>query len=346
MNEPKTIAELLNARRYDPNRQPIPEQVVLRINGRRVGSVQNIITLSGKQKQGKSRYLAAIAAAAITGADIFSISVAPPSGRNRVAIFDTEQGEYDFYRQIEQVKKIAGVSHLPAFFDAYTCREDSPVNILKMVNAYLTQHPDCALLFLDGILDLLLDFNNVAESKRLANFLKRISKQHNCLIVGVMHRGKGNDTSIGNIGSMIDRLAQSVLKVEKTEAGTFRLAAEFMRSDIDFDPVEIYHNGQDWQQVYGAAPGVEIPPAPVRKIMPRPQEIEPLEHRQNVETIFSSIGDFITYDQLIKGIKELYGVGRNWAVDCCKHLRFEGLIFHTGDGWTNKRQTKIKTGNA
>ena len=340
MIQPQTPLEKLHQRRYDPNREPAPEQFLVRIGSRRVGSLQNLITFSGKQKQGKSRYVAATIAAAITGAEIFGISAQLPKSRPRVALFDTEQGDFDFYKQIKQIKQMAGLEELPATFDAFTLREDPPLGILKMIDAYLAGNPDCSLIFIDGILDLILDFNNVADSKKLANFLKLITKKYNCLAVGVMHRGKGNDTNIGNIGAMVDRLAQSVIKIEKTEAGTFRMAPEFMRSDADFDPVEIFYNGTAWAQCYGPAPTETPDPAPVRKISNRPADIDALEHRQNVETIFS-IGDFLTYDQLIAGIKEIYGAGRNWAQECAKHLRFEGLIFRTGDGWTNRRQTKI-----
>jgi len=328
----------LNSRRYDPTRQPTPDQVVIRINDKKVGSLQNLVTLTGKQKNGKSRFLAVMIAAGLTGNSIFNIEVNLPLSRPKIALFDTEQGDYDFYRQIEQIKRFGNFKVLPDHFDAFTMREDQAVNILKMISAYLELNPDCGLLFLDGILDCLLDFNNVAESKRLTNFFKKITKKYNVLMVGILHRGKGNDTTIGNIGSMSDRLAQSVLKVEKNkETSTFSLSSEFLRSDEDFDPINILWNGNGWIQVPNI-PATLTGPIKTKK---DPIDIENRDHQEKIHEIFRT-ADFFNYDNLIQAIKEIYGSGRNWAVECIKHLREENIIFKTELGYTNKPQKKIK----
>ena len=339
-NRPKpTLSELLNLRRYDPTKEPPHDTVIMQVGGRKVGSLQNLVTFTGKQKNGKSRYIAAAVAAGLTGAELFSISMKTPKGRPRVALFDTEQGEYDFYRQITQVRQFCGLSRIPATFDAFNTREDDPAVILKMMDHYLATTPECSILIVDGILDLLMDFNNVLESKRLINHLKRITKHYNILLIGVLHRGKGNDMTIGNIGSMADRLAQSVLKVEKTELNTFRLSSDFMRSDADFDPVEICNNNGHWEQTF-ATPETDAK-TPVRSIQPRPADYELGEHMAKIPAIFMG-ADFLSYKQLTQEIKEVYGTGRNWAVECITHLQQEGLIYKTPEGYTHRKQTKIR----
>ena len=332
------INSLLLSRRYDVNRTPQPDQVILRIGDKKTGSLHNLVTITGKQKNGKSRYMACIIAAAITGEPIFDISVKLPHGRGKIALFDTEQGEYDFYRQIDQVKRFSLADPLPPTFDAFTVREDNPIAILRLINHYLENTPECSLLLLDGILDCLLDFNNVSESKRLVNFFKKITKKYNCLMIGVLHRGKGNDTSIGNIGSMCDRFAQSVLKVEKNkDTGTFQLSSEFMRSDEDFEPVNIMWGRSGWVQAHGATPL----PMPAVNSKKRPEDLPQYEHEENIQDIFRA-GYYLNYDDLISQVKEAYGSGRNWAVECIKYLKDQGLIFKNIHGYTNKSQLKIK----
>lgn len=331
------ISELLAARKYNPNSEPQPEQILLKIGGKRVGSIQNLVTFTGKQKNGKSRFIGATIASAISGQEIFQIRLRTPQHRPRIALFDTEQSDYDFFKQMEQIKKFAGMNNLPPVFDAFNTREDEPQATLQMVDHYLANNPDCSILFLDGILDLLMDFNNVVESKMLTNFFKKITKERNCLLIGVMHRGKGNDMTVGNIGSMADRLAQSVIKVEKNkERGTYCMSSDFMRSDEDFTPVEIFYNNGTWEETFHI-------PENDNKVKPlklRPQEWDISEHINLMPQIFNRTGQ-IPYKDLIENIKQVYATGRNWAVDCIKHLVEEGIIYRHPDGYSTDNQVKL-----
>lgn len=332
-----TAQELLKLRRYDPQRKPQPDQFLFHAKGKKIGSLQNLVIVSGKQKNGKSRYISAIIGAALSGSPLFSLSVQFPLNRDRLALFDTEQGDFDFYRQIETIKAFSGLSSLQNF-DAYNTREDDPGDSLKMIEAYLTENPQCSILVIDGLLDLILDFNNVIESKRLINFLKKITKQFNVLIIAVIHRGKGNDTNIGNLGAMADRLAQSVLKVEKDkERGVYNFSPEFMRSDEEFDPVSIWYNGHTWEEV----PYLETSTTPVKPIARKPDQYDNHEHTQAISEIFSP-GQYYTYDQLIESIKEFYGMGRNWAVSCIAYLKSIDLVFKTSHGYSNNSQANLK----
>jgi hypothetical protein len=336
--KPIPIPQLLAARKYDPNRQPEPEQILLTIGGKKVGSIQNLVTFTGKQKNGKSRFIGATIASGISQQEIFKIRLRTPHGRNRIALFDTEQSDYDFFKQMQQIKKFACINDLPHTFDAFNTREDEPLATLQMVDHYLAQNPDCSIIFLDGILDLLMDFNNVIESKRLTNYFKKITKERNCLLIGVLHRGKGNDMTVGNIGSMADRLAQSVIKVEKNkERNTYCMSSDFMRSDEDFSPVEIFYNNGIWEETF------HIPGNEDNKVKPlklKPHEWDISEHITTLPQIFNSTAH-ISYENLIDQIKEVYAVGRNWAVDCIKHLRNEGLIFRHTDGYSTNNQAKL-----
>jgi subtilase family serine protease len=103
---------------------------------------------------------------------------------------------------------------------------------------------------LDGILDLISDFNSVEQSFFLIQWLKKITKIHNLLILCVLHLGKKDQNSIGHIGSYLDRKAQSVLKIEKNkENKTIDLSATFLRSSDEFNPISIAYTGSSWNQV-------------------------------------------------------------------------------------------------
>jgi hypothetical protein len=115
----------------------------------------------------------------------------------------------------------------------------------------------------DGLLDLCLDYNDPKETRLVTNWLKRITKQYDILLMGVLHLGKGQGETLGHLGSNTDRWSQSTMIVEKNkDAGQFVLKSKYLRSDGDFEPVAIMNFDGRWSQV----PYIEqIAPIPTKK---------------------------------------------------------------------------------
>jgi hypothetical protein len=339
VKEVLTAEQLLHNRRYDPAKKLEPEQILLRIDNQNIGSIQNVVTISGLPKQGKSRYIGAMVASALTRQEIFNMRIKTPEGRNEVALFDTEQGEYDFYKQIDFIKQLSGGS-LPDNFFAYNTREDFPRQQLLIIDKFLELHPACSVIFLDGILDLLDSFNDEKESMRLTRLIKKWTKEKNVLIITVLHRRKDGTATLGHIGSAVDRVSQSVLTVEKhKERKTYILRPEYLRSAEDFTPIEIYYNRQaaEWQQTFFTPDEEE---KVVRLKRPKPRELDIQEHKMNVMRIFNS-QIIQKYSELRQNICEIYAVGTNWAQECVPYLLSQNLIYKTMDGYTNVSQAKL-----
>ena len=246
------IYDLLKARRYDPMRRPGQEQVIFTCNAKIIGCASSYIVIGGIPKSGKSTYLGAIAASALLPKyqAVFGLKITLPDDRQRLAYFDTEHSAFDFYRQMDKIRGFAGVSNLPATFDAYNTREDMPNRIRKLIEAYLQANANCSVLIIDGLLDLCLNYNDERETRLLTNWFKRITKTHNVLMIGVLHLGKGQGETLGHLGSNTDRWAQSTLIVERNkENQQFVLKPKFLRSSADFDPIAIMNYNGQWQQV-------------------------------------------------------------------------------------------------
>jgi len=332
--------QLLQLRRYDPSRELQPEQILLRIQNQNVGTIQNIVTISGLPKQGKSRYIGAMVASALSRKEIFDIRLKTSEGRNEVALFDTEQGEYDFAKQIGFIQQLHGEALPFDRFFAYNTREDYPKQQLTIIDKFLNLHPLCSVVFIDGILDLLDSFNDEREGIRLSRLLKKWTKEKNIMIVIVLHRRKDGMSTLGHIGSTIDRASQSVLTVEKNkERNTYILKDEYMRSAEGFTPIEIYYNRQagEWQQTFFTPDEAE---KVVRIKKAKPRELDIQEHKTNVMRIFN-VQPFQKYSDLRQNICEMYAAGKNWAEECIPFLISESLIFKTIDGYTNIRQGKL-----
>jgi len=245
-----SIEQLLELRKYKTDHIPDKENVILRIGNKSVGSTQAYVIFGGLPKAGKSSFLNSCIASAFVPYDIFSMKINLPEQRQRLCLFDTESSDFDFYKRIQSILKFADLDKIPDNFDSFQVREDGTGTIRKMVERYLELNPDCSILVLDGLLDLITNYNDETESSMLTKWLKKITKVHNLLIISVLHFNKSNDHTTGVIGSHSDRFAQSTLEVKKDkENNTFVMQSRFMRSDADFEPVTLMNFNGIFQQV-------------------------------------------------------------------------------------------------
>jgi len=245
-----TITELLAKRKYNPDYIPNKEDIVFTIGSKNTGSLSNFITLSGLPKAGKSTFISAIVASAFVSYDIFSMKVHLPKDRKKICYFDTESSDYDFYRQINKIKGFADLIAMPDNFNAYQVREDSSGTIRKMIEEYLTNNPECSIIIIDGLLDLIVNMNDEREASLVTKWLKKITKVYNVLLITVLHQSKSNLSTTGHIGSASDRFAQSTLDIVKEkEKNCYVLTSRFMRSDADFEPITLMNFNGVFQQV-------------------------------------------------------------------------------------------------
>jgi archaellum biogenesis ATPase FlaH len=128
-----------------------------------------------------------------------------------------------------------------------------------MIDVYLENNKFTSVIIVDGLLDLLLNFNDEKESRLLIDYLKQITNKYNVLLIGVVHTGKKDNNTIGHFGSMIDRYAQSVIEIVKDkENNLFLMKSRLLRSSADFNDVAVMWNGREYIEV-------AAPPPPKRK---------------------------------------------------------------------------------
>jgi len=241
--------ELLNKRRFDSNTSIIPDKIYFTIEDgvndpAIIGTAGNFVSITGLPKARKSTIIGAMIASFLIAKPVYTFSLKIHKDKTKIAIFDTEQGEYDFKRNITAIEKITGYTtkEVFTFLDAFLLREDDPHNILMLINEYLKHNPETGIVVIDGLLDLIDNMNDEGASKRLIRTIKRWAKKHDILIITVLHLGKKDNSSIGHIGSASDRYAQSTLTVEKTKEGTTTISGKYLRSARDFEQIEIMWN--------------------------------------------------------------------------------------------------------
>jgi hypothetical protein len=315
------LHEKLNSRKFRNGYKPPEENVIFSIQGKNIGTSQSFVCFQGLPKAGKSTFITSAIASAFTHWDIFGMKINFPKDRKRICYIDTESSDFDYYRVLERIRSQIICDPLPHNFDSFLFREDSPQDIQSMIEIYLQENKDCSVLVIDGILDLIADFNSVEQSFYLVQWLKKITKQHDLLILCVLHLGKKDQNSIGHIGSYLDRKSQSVLKIEKNkDKKTLDLIPTFLRSTDDFDPISIQYTGGNWHQVNTD---------PVQK----GSYIYGMEKTALINKL---LFENRTYKDLISDFSEFTGKGQSTAKKIVKEWIAEGSIFKVGDHYQKK----------
>lgn len=200
---------------------PDPEYLI------RIGDVPtlpkgNLVAVSAKWKNGKT-FFCDILSAIFLGSDVF------PNCENlikqgKVRFIDTEQARNDSARILKTIRAIIPedrhddieVSCLrDADIDSYNTDNDDVSRYEFVHRSIEIERPD--LVIVDGIADLIYNYNDVTESQDMVNKLAALANKHNCCIVVVMHQNKGCHDKMmkGHIGTMLYQKCSDVFQVEK-----------------------------------------------------------------------------------------------------------------------------------
>jgi len=247
MNKNPTL-DLLKSRIFDFTKIPKPQNKIFTIDDNLILSRGNYMLLSGLPKVGKSAVSSVIIASALMNNEFFNIKINRPDDKNIIALFDTEQGENDLFNSINRsfqlIESETGATKRQVYYklqnkiNVFQMREDDPEPILKMIECYLQNNKSTGLIIIDGLLDLVYNYNDEREAKLLINFLKRITKQYDIGIICIVHTGKTTGTTIGHVGAFADRYCQSNLEIIK-ENDTIILKPKLLRSCKDFQPIAL-----------------------------------------------------------------------------------------------------------
>ncbi len=181
----------------------------------------NLVALSAKWKNGKTFFCDILAAIFLDSTAFHNCESLVKQGK--VLFFDTEQAVSDTARIRKTIKQLTPHERHKDL-DVYCLRnasidsEEDGETISRyefIVRAIEHEHPD--LVIIDGIADLIYNYNDVYESQAMVNKLAAVASKHNCCIVVVMHQNKGRqDTNMkGHLGTMLYQKGSDEFIVEK-----------------------------------------------------------------------------------------------------------------------------------
>lgn len=194
---------------------PEPEYT-LTFNGVGLMPLGDLSMVKAKAKSGKT-FLFTVLMASLLGCTDFgfeSITENP-----KVMYFDTEQSKNDTAKVIKRDHRLLGwlTDREHEGLLAFNCREVSKADILpgikQRVKLYKPTH-----VFIDGIVDLCDNFNDVEKAQPLVREIMKISSEYHCHICVVLHTNKAADdnNARGHLGTELTNKCADVLQVTKS----------------------------------------------------------------------------------------------------------------------------------
>ena len=177
------------------------------------------------------------------------------------------------------------------------------------------KHPD--LVIIDGIADLIYNYNDVIESQDVVNKLASLASQHNCCIVVVMHQNKGQkDKNMkGHLGTMLFQKCSDVFNVEK--CGSVFVASH---------AVSRHRNCED------ICFKLDANAVPMDAVADRQLQVE-MKRQANKATLFNQISLCMHDDtaalkrsEIVKSIKEELGYGNKKSYDLFNEAVKAGIL--------------------
>lgn len=206
----------------------------------------DIIAIKAKSKNGKT-FLASIFAATILGAEWGQLRESEHG--SSVMYADTEQNPPNVARVGRRIHQLCGWSvdqkntRLTIFALRTMDMEKRWAFIEQKVNE---NRPDC--LIIDGIADLIADFNDIGTSNRIIGNLMQLSVKMNMAIIFILHTNKNKDDNNmkGHLGTLAVQKCSDVFSVQKvgdvfnvTETECRNLPLKDFSFSLDADGVPI-----------------------------------------------------------------------------------------------------------
>lgn len=185
-------------------------------NGVGFAPLGNIMAVCAEKKSGKSWLLLQLAVAMLRDNGSFGCLKCGEDIAKSVLWIDTEQDKYDTMLILRRVQYLCGWdfgfdNDKFRIFNLRSMKHDERCDVLR--KAIQTYRP--SVVMVDGVRDLVADFNDQAESFNIIEEEMRLSEEFNCAIWNVLHVNPNSDKMRGHLGTELGNKATDVFSVKK-----------------------------------------------------------------------------------------------------------------------------------
>ena len=205
--------------------------------------------ISAPSKTFKSTFKSQLASVYYTGqSDEFSEMRGHRKNNETVVDIDTEQEEYYAWNTFHRTKRLCGNADLSNFYFPFKLRHLSSEERIEFIDMALESKKlkVPALMFIDGIADLMDDSNDLPKSNAIVEKVMKWTDYYNIHICCIIHNTYGTKKAVGHLGSAVTKKAQTVINISKYEENSdiYKVSHEYSRG-AKFDDFYFMH---DWKR--------------------------------------------------------------------------------------------------
>ncbi len=209
--DPSTISEKLKSAEIHITDEYAEPDPLLTCCMQLVLSRGNIMMVTGKPKAFKTFFTSAVASATIEDS---ILNMSGGDNVKSVLFIDTEQSKGHCHKVLTRIYRLCGwdLTKVDNRLTMLSLREQpTPERLQSTLQAIETYRPD--IVILDGIKDIVVDFNSNEESSRVIGQLMAYSTIYNCGILCVLHQNKADNNARGHLGTEGCNKSETVLQI-------------------------------------------------------------------------------------------------------------------------------------
>ena len=253
------LMESIFAKRLDitvkPNRKPHTLSMYCQDKQKYIGigGDGDLVNFFGREKTRKSAAAACAASCYLKdGANKSLLFKAEFDGRNLVH-FDTEQSEYYHHKLSCEMMHQANLSTKahPSNLFSYHIMPYSKIDRLNFIKYSIDKIPNIGCVFVDGIVDLCRNYNDLEESSDLVTFFMNMAASRNFLLMPVLHNARSTGGARGHLGTELLNKANCNINVTKEEDSPFStLKVQSIRGAFEPKGFDFWHNDNGNIEIY------------------------------------------------------------------------------------------------
>ena len=218
-----------------------------------LGGDGDLINFFGREKTRKSAAAACASSCYLKDGTHESLMFKAEFDNRNLVHFDTEQSEYYHHKLSSQMMFQANLSTSahPSNYYSFHIMPYTKIDRLNFIRYSIDRIPDIACVFVDGIVDLCRNYNDLEESSDLVTFFMNMASSRNFLLIDVLHNARSTGSARGHLGTELLNKAQCNINITKEEdAKHSTLKIQSIRGDSEPKSFDFWHNDKGDIEIY------------------------------------------------------------------------------------------------
>jgi len=210
-----------------------------------IGTYGNFSFIQAPPKSMKSFFSSLLVSAYQSDSNKYSGLLKGHRKGRKIIHFDTEQGKFHCQKVFRR-PVIMNKLQTDDNYHTYALRAMTPNERVEFIEYILFDKfndDKIGIVIIDGVADLLNDVNSMTETNFVEQKIMTWTAIKQCHILTIIHQNFGSDKPTGNLGSALEKKAETQIKLEKNEVNKGWISVECKRSrNRSFDPFSFMVN--------------------------------------------------------------------------------------------------------